>query len=188
MLEAITCIPVTCAAILDEPLFIDARAVGDKGIIGDSDVIDKAQVIRTILRVRRWKSSNRRRGRSLDNNNFLSRLNNQRGFDEGSFGSRWAEGRRCGFRRTSRKGEKNQSNAEQEPAWRDAARRHKKEGRPAVESPNGQSYSSSATVPFPPLPPSSPPPISRGKAISPLRAFCRITVSISPIRSGFWRK
>src|SRR5215213_5269787 len=186
MLEAITCIPVTGAAIFDKPLFVDTRAVGDKGIIGDSDVIDEVEVIRTILQVRRWKSSNRRRGRSLDNDNFLTRLNDQRGFDERSFGSRWPERRRGGFRGTSRKGEKNQSNAEQEPAWRDAARRHKKEGRPAVESPNGQSYSSSATAPFPPLPPSSLPPISRGKAISPLRAFCRITVSISPIRSGFW--
>lgn len=57
----------------------------------------------------------------------------------------------------------------------------KKDGRPVAESPDGQSYSSDTSA----EPPSSPPPISSGRAISPLRAFCRMTASISPMRSGF---
>src|SRR5262245_52452270 len=56
-----------------------------------------------------------------------------------------------------------------------------KKGRP-IGSPQKGNYNSSSAAP---PPPSDSTPISNGRAISPLRAFCLISVSISFIRSGF---
>ena len=45
MSEAIVRVPVAGSAILDEPLFVDGRAVGDGCVIGNGEVFDIGQVV-----------------------------------------------------------------------------------------------------------------------------------------------
>ena len=45
MFQAIRCVPVAGTVVFDKPLFIDARAVGDEGVISNGNVINKVKIV-----------------------------------------------------------------------------------------------------------------------------------------------
>src|SRR6476646_1470388 len=115
-------------------------------------------------------------------------MNDECRFDQRNLDGGRTEGWRRGGRGTRCDEAKSQSNDQQLPVYYEAETsrmsNHNKKGRP-IGSPQSGVYNSSSTAA---PPPSDSTPKSSGRAISPLRAFCRISPSISFIRSGFWRR
>jgi hypothetical protein len=185
MFQTITRIPIAGTTILDEPLFIERQAKRGEHVVRNCKVFDKSEIVGTFLRIYCWNNCWQRSG--LNYNNFLCRVNNKSRFDEWRLNCGWAEWRRRGSGGASRNEDKSQNNGEQLPAGGEAesfrirAKSHNKKGRPSGSPQQGIYTSSSSAEP----PPSDSTPRSSGRAISPLKAFCRISPSISFIRSGF---
>lgn len=92
--ETIARVPVAGAAVLDEPLFIDGRAIDDGDVVGDGQVFDKGQVVDAVCGVEGggWQgNSGQQCGLNAD---ILSRVDDEGRFDEQGLGCGRDEGRR----------------------------------------------------------------------------------------------
>src|SRR6266545_5118617 len=75
MFETIIRVPIAGAIIFDEPLFVYARAIGDERVVGDGDILDKMEIVRTILWI--YCGNNGGQRRRLNNDNLFGWLNNE---------------------------------------------------------------------------------------------------------------
>jgi len=94
--QTISGIPIAGATVFYQPLLIERQPEGRKHVIRNGQVFEEREIVDTVCRVCRGK--NRWQGSGFDHDDFLSRLDDKRWFDERSLGCRRTEGRRCGGR------------------------------------------------------------------------------------------
>ncbi len=105
--QAVRSSPVAGAAVFHQPLLVQGESECGEHIVGDREVLNEVEVVRTFCRV--YGRRDCWHGRGFDYHDFLRGLDNERRFDKWRLQGGWAERRWCGGGRAGCNEDENQN-------------------------------------------------------------------------------